>query len=65
MKSSAIIFLIVAFLASIAFSVPANYECSEDVDILNFERPKEGAIYKINSTQIVEFNKLKDCYGMY
>ena len=64
MKSSAIIFLIVALLASIVFSVPTNYEyCSKDA--LKLERPKEGAIYKINSTQIVEFKKLKDCYSMY
>ena len=64
MKLSAIVFLIVALLASIAFSVPTDHEyCNQDV--LKLERPREGAIYRINSTQIVEFRKLKDCYRMY
>ena len=61
MKLSAIVFLIVAILASIAFSVPANYEYCKDIELI---KPKDGIIYEINSTQIVEVEK-NHCYGMY
>ncbi|RIA89991.1 hypothetical protein C1645_824005 [Glomus cerebriforme] len=60
MKLSAIIFLIVALLASIAFSVPNNYKHCKD--ILKFHEPMDGDIYFINSTQPVEFEIFKDCY---
>ena len=61
MKSFAIIFLIVAILASIAFSVPTNYGDCHDLELI---KPKDGIIYEINSTQIVEVDKSR-CHGMY
>ena len=61
MKSFAIIFLIVAILASIAFSVPNNYGYCHDLELI---KPKDGIIYQINSTQIVEVEK-NHCNGMY
>ena len=62
MKPFTIIFLIIALLSSIAFSVPTNYDCNKD-SVLKLIKPKEGAIYPINSTRIVEFEKLKGCYS--
>jgi len=61
MKSFAIIFLIVAILASIVFSVPNNYGYCHDLELI---KPKDGIIYQINSTQIVEVEK-NHCNGMY
>jgi len=76
MKLSAIAFLIVALLASIAFSVPtdqteqAYYDdfyttCSKD---MMFAKPVDGIIYKINSTQVADLVISKECkekFGMY
>ena len=65
MRSSAIIFLfVVTFLASIAFSAPTSYDYCKDSGI-KFDKPMNGDIYKVNSTHVVEFEILKDCYGMH
>ena len=66
MKLFSIVLLVVALLASIAFSVPTGYENCKD--IISISNPKDGDVYKINSTQILEFEVNKDCsdeYGMY
>ena len=66
--------MIVAILASAAFSLPNNYgyheinldnpthekECEHCT--LNFSKPKEGIIYQINSTQTMEVTNLNECY---
>ena len=63
MKFFAIVLLVVALLASIAFSVPAGYESCKD--IISISKPKDGIVYKINSTQILEFEVNKYCYNEY
>jgi len=75
MKSSAIIFLIVALLASVALSVPSDYkDYNQDKDFnkyckdIEFIKPVDGIIYKINSTQVADFVIPKDCldkFGRY
>ena len=64
MKLFAITLLVVALLASLAFSVPTN-NCKDISDILSFHKPVEGDVYKINSTQIVEFEVNEYCYDEY
>ncbi|CAG8713968.1 8811_t:CDS:1, partial [Funneliformis mosseae] len=59
MKFSTVIFLIVALLASIAFSAPSEFKRDDDFkkvckDIV-FKKPVDGIIYKINSTQVADF----------
>ncbi|CAG8442697.1 5547_t:CDS:2 [Funneliformis caledonium] len=69
MKFSTVAFLIVALLASIAYSAPMQrsyyddfYEtCKES----SFKRPVDGIIYNINSTQVADFVMAKGCVAKY
>ncbi|CAI2171945.1 9957_t:CDS:2 [Funneliformis geosporum] len=65
MKLSAVIFLIVALLASIAFSVPTEYNKDDDFITyckdIEFKKPVDGIIYKINSTQVADFVLPEEC----
>ena len=66
MKLSAIVLLVVAFLASVAFSVPTNYDSYGDCkDFVVFSKPADDDVFKINSTQIIEFDINKSCYDQY
>ncbi len=66
MKLSAIALLVVAFLASIAFSVPTSYDSYKHCkDFIVFSKPMDGDVFKINSTQIIEFDINKSCYDEY
>ena len=66
MKLSATVLLVIALLASIAFSAPTGNEYCKDIkDILSISKPMEGAIYGINSTQILEIEVNKYCYDEY
>ncbi|CAI2165061.1 7355_t:CDS:2 [Funneliformis geosporum] len=71
MKFSAIIFLIVALLASIAFSAPAESKKDYEKDFktvcqnIEFKKPVDGIIYKINSTQVADFVLPKDCIDLF
>ena len=62
MKLFAIVLLVVAFLASVAFSVPTSRNCK---DFVVFSKPADGDVFKINSTQIIEFDINKSCYDKY
>ena len=73
MKSSAVILLIVALLASIALSIPTEYkeESNHDNDFYKyckdivFNKPVDGIIYKINSTQVADFVIPEDCINKF
>src|SRR3954471_15022688 len=68
MKLFTVVILIFAFLASSSLALPYHHdsyddhECDYEYCELNFAKPKEGIIYKINSTQTMEVTNLNDCY---
>ena len=71
MKSSAVILLIVALLASIVLSVPTEYKEEYDNDFnkyckdIVFNKPVDGIISKINSTQVADFVIPEDCINKF
>ncbi|CAG8632413.1 11077_t:CDS:2 [Funneliformis caledonium] len=67
MKFSATILLIVALLAPIVFSFSTEYKKEYENDFhkicknIEFKKPVDGIIYKINSTQVADVVLPKEC----